>query len=134
MTPLLMVHNRVSQSCKGWNTWNYILGACSTKCSRQSDLTYTLEKKKLKLTTITVEKSDLRKLREFTKNTQWLLENIDALRSKYPDQYVAVFDSGKQLLDGQTMEELVRKILQRGIERTTCAIDFVTREPYLLIV
>lgn len=86
------------------------------------------------MATITVEKSDLRKLTDFTKNTQWLLENIDTLRSKYPDQYVAVFDNGENVLDALTMEELLTKLSRRGKDPAVCAIEFLTKEPYLLIV
>ena len=56
------------------------------------------------------------------------------LRAEYPDRYVAVFDSGKQVLDAQTMEELTRKILEHARDPETCAIEFVTREPYLLVI
>jgi len=86
------------------------------------------------MATVTVEKSDLDKLTEFTKNTHWLLKNIESLRSKYAGRYVAVFDSGRQLLDAESMEELTSKIIRYGKSPETCAIDFVTREPYLLIL
>ena len=86
------------------------------------------------MATVTVEKSDLDKLAEFTKNTNWLLENIENLRTKHPDRYVAVLDSGNQVLDAQTMEELNEKIINCGKQPETCAIEFVTRERYLLIL
>jgi ribonuclease HIII len=86
------------------------------------------------MATVTVEKSDLDKLTEFTKNTYWLLENVDNLRAKYAGRYVAVLDSGKQLLDAQSTEELTNKIIQYGRSPETCAIEFVTRERYLLIL
>ncbi len=86
------------------------------------------------MATVTIEKSDLDKLTEFTRNTHWLLENLDNLREKYHDRYVAVFDSGKTILDASTMEELTSKIAQSGRTPETCAIEFVTRERYLLIL
>ncbi len=86
------------------------------------------------MATITIEKSDLDKLKEFTENTHWLLENVDNLRAKHPDRFVAVYDSGKQVLDAQTREELTKKILAHARDPETCAIEYVTRERYLLIV
>jgi hypothetical protein len=86
------------------------------------------------MATVTVEKSDLDKLNEFTENTHWLLQNLDDLRPKYHDRFVAVCDSGKQVLDAPTMEELNQKITNCGKQRETCAIEFVTRERYLLIL
>ncbi len=86
------------------------------------------------MATLTVEKSDLEKLTEFTNNTHWLLNNIAGLRTKYADRYVAVFDSGKKLLDAKTMEELLKKITDDGRDPQASAIEFITRERYLLIV
>ncbi len=86
------------------------------------------------MATITVEKSDLDKLTEFTKNTRWLLENIEGLRAKHPDRYVAVFDSGKQVIEAESMKELMDKITKQGKNPETGAIEFVTRERFLLIV
>lgn len=90
--------------------------------------------KKAEMATITVEKGDIEQLTEFTKNTHWLLENIDSLREKYHGRYVAVLDSGKRIVDAYTMEELNEKITRLGKSPETCAIDFVTRERYLLIL
>jgi len=56
------------------------------------------------------------------------------LRAKYPDRYVAVLDSGNQVLDAQTLEELTEKIHQRARDPEICAIEFVTRERYLLLL
>ena len=86
------------------------------------------------MATVSIEKSDLERLAEFTKNTNWLLENVENLRAKYPDRYVAVLDSGNQVLDAQTLEELTEKIHQRARDPETCAIEFVTRERYLLLL
>jgi hypothetical protein len=86
------------------------------------------------MATITVEKSDLDKLTEFTKNTHWLLENIENLREKYADRYIAVLDSGRTLLDASSLEELNDRIIRYGKSPEICAIEFVTREPYLLIL
>lgn len=86
------------------------------------------------MATVTVEKSDLDKLTEFTKNTHWLLESIEKLRPQFHGRFVAVLDSGKQILDASTMQELIGKIVQKGRNPETCAIEFVTREPYLLIL
>jgi hypothetical protein len=86
------------------------------------------------MATVTIEKNDLDKLREFTKNTHWLLENVDDLRTKHPDQFVAVCDSGKEVLDAQTREELTKKIVAHARDPEACAIEYVTRERYLRIV
>jgi len=59
---------------------------------------------------------------------------MSKLRAKYPDRYVAILDSGNQVLDAQTLEELTEKIHQRTRDPETCAIEFLTRERYLLIV
>jgi phosphorylcholine metabolism protein LicD len=86
------------------------------------------------MATINVEKSDIDQLVEFTKNTHWLVENIDNLRSKYHDRYVAVLDSGNRILDAHTKKDLISKIIQLGRNPDTSAIDFVTLERYLLIL
>jgi hypothetical protein len=86
------------------------------------------------MATVTIGKNDLERLTEFTKNTNWLLENVENLRAKYPDRYVAVLDSGNQVLDAQTLEELTEKIHQRARDPETWAIEFVTRERYLFIL
>lgn len=86
------------------------------------------------MATVTVEKSDLAKLAEFTENTHWLLENIENLRPKYAGRYIAVIDSGRTLLDASSLEELNNVIIRYGKSPETCAIDFVTKEPYLLIL
>ncbi len=86
------------------------------------------------MATITVEKSDLDKLTEFTKNTHWLLENIESLRAKHPDRYIAVFDGGEQVIEAEGMKDLMDKVTKRGKNPETGAIEFVTRERFLLIV
>jgi ribonuclease HIII len=86
------------------------------------------------LSTVQVEKKDMENLREYTHNTQWLLENMEHLRDKYPDNYIAVCDSAKSVIHGKTMEELLDKLTKRGKEPSTCAIDFISHDKYVLIV
>jgi hypothetical protein len=86
------------------------------------------------MATVTVTMRDFARLSEFTLNTKWLLENMKELREKYPDRYLAVCDSGKSILDASTSGELKEKILQAGKDPSVCAIDFITREEYILIV
>jgi len=114
-----------------WKEWEQVGLICGHTVLQTDDK---IGEMKPRMATVTIEKSDLDKLAEFTKNTHWLLEHVDNLRAEYPDRYIAVFDSGKQVLDAQTMEELTRKILEHARDPGTCAIEFVTREPYLLIV
>lgn len=81
-----------------------------------------------------IPKADIERLSEYTENTRWLLENMDALRAKLPDRYVAVSDAGKRVLDAATLDELMEKIAKSGKASEECAIDFVSREVYALIV
>ncbi len=81
-----------------------------------------------------VEKADLDKLSEYTANTKWLLENMDRLREKLPDRYVAVCESGKEVFDAYSLDELLDKLAKSGKQPEECAIDFVSREAYALIV
>ncbi len=81
-----------------------------------------------------VEKADLDKLGEYTANTRWLLENIDKLRERLPDRYVAVCEAGKQVFDAYTLDELLEKLSKTGKQPEECAIEFVSREVYALIV
>ena len=81
-----------------------------------------------------VKKADLERLRQYTLNTQWLLENMDKLREQLPDRYVAVCDAGKRVLDAPTRNELLDKLAMSGTDAENCAIDFVSREVYALIV
>lgn len=103
-------------------------------CNPVLECTINQIQKKTKMATVTVEKSDIDQLVEFTKNTNWLVENIDNLRSKHHDRYVAVFDSGNQILDAHTKQDLIEKIIRLGRNPETAAIDFVTLERYLLIL
>jgi hypothetical protein len=80
------------------------------------------------------ETADLEKLSEYTVNTQWLLENMDKLRKELPDRYVAVYEGGKRVLDAPSMDELLDKLAKSGVHAERCAIDFVSREVYALIV
>lgn len=81
-----------------------------------------------------VEKRDLDKLSEYTVNTKWLLENMEELRAKLPDRYVAVCDSGRQIVDASALGELLDKLSKAGKQPDICAIEFISREEYALIV
>lgn len=81
-----------------------------------------------------IERRDLERLSEYTANTRWLLENMDKLREKLPDRYVAVCEAGKRVLDAPSMDELLDKLAKSGADAESCAIDFVSREVYALIV
>jgi hypothetical protein len=83
---------------------------------------------------IQIQKRDLDRLDEYTRNVRWLLENMTELRRRYPDRYVAVCDVGKRIVDAGTMDELLEKLARSGVERAVCATDFVSREEYVLIV
>jgi hypothetical protein len=86
------------------------------------------------MTTITVEKADLERLAEFTRNTHWFLENVESLRTKYPDRYIAVFDCGKRIFEAQSMPDLIDKVVKQGENPETGALEFVTKERIILIV
>jgi hypothetical protein len=81
-----------------------------------------------------VEKADLERLRQYTLNSQWLLENMDKLREKLPDRYVAVCEGGNRVIDAPSRNELLDKLAMSGTDAGNCAIDFVSREVYALIV
>jgi hypothetical protein len=81
-----------------------------------------------------VEKRDLDKLSEYTVNTKWLLENMEELRARLPDRYVAVCDSGRKIMDASALDELLDKLSKAGKQRDVCAIEFINREEYALIV
>lgn len=81
-----------------------------------------------------VEKSDLKRLNQYTENTKWLLENTEKLRQKLPDRYVAVCEAGKKVLDSPNLDELLRMVAMSGANPEACAIDFITREVYALVV
>jgi hypothetical protein len=83
---------------------------------------------------VVVDSTDLSRLAEYTANTQWLLENMDSLRKKLPDRYVAVSEGGKRLIDATTMKELLDKLSKAGVQPEICAIQFITRQEYVLIV
>ena len=80
------------------------------------------------------EKADLKRLVEYTANTRWLLENMDKLRQKLPDRYVAVCEAGNKVFDATSLEELLAILAENGREPEECAIDYVSREVYALIV
>jgi hypothetical protein len=86
------------------------------------------------MATIQIQKRDLDRLDEYTRNIRWLLENMTELRRRYPDRYVAVCDVGRRIIDAGTMDELMEKLSKSGMEPAVCATDFVSREEYVLIV
>ncbi len=81
-----------------------------------------------------VEKSDLKRLNQYTENIKWLLENTETLRQKLPDRYVAVCEAGKRVLDAPSLDELLGKVQMSGGDPEACAIDFISREVYSLVV
>jgi hypothetical protein len=78
------------------------------------------------------EKTILKQLRSFSRSTSWITKNIQTLRSKYPDQYVAVYD--RKVIGTNVDFDLLFKRLKGKYNMSHVAIEFIPSEELILVL
>jgi hypothetical protein len=68
-----------------------------------------------------------------SENKLWVMNNIDKLREKYGDKYIAV-DSGKVLISASTIDEILDALRKKKVRTAFVAIEFVTKESIVWIL
>ncbi len=78
------------------------------------------------------EKTILKQLRSFRESTSWITKNVQRLRSKYPDQYVAVYD--RKVIGTDVDFDLLFKRLDGKYNMSHVAIEFIPSEELILVL
>ncbi|MEE9115279.1 MAG: DUF5678 domain-containing protein [Thermoplasmata archaeon] len=78
------------------------------------------------------EKTILKHLRTFRKSTSWITKNVQKLRSKYPDQYVAVYD--RKVIGTDLDFDLLFKRLEGKYNMSHVVIEFIPSEELILVL
>lgn len=69
------------------------------------------------------------KMERSAMNKLWVMSNMEKLRSKYADKYIAL-DDGSVLAFGDTPDEVFRGLRKKGIrDFSIIAMEFVPRRP-----
>ena len=74
-----------------------------------------------------------RKRDEFRRNTDYLESNYAELVKQYPNQWVAIHE-GSIVAVGTALKSVQRKLDRKGIGRSNAIIEFLDKEPRILIV
>ncbi|MEW5748694.1 MAG: DUF5678 domain-containing protein [Candidatus Thermoplasmatota archaeon] len=78
-----------------------------------------------------ISKDDMRRMVRSAKNKLYALENMDTLRLRHADKYVAI-DRGKVLAEGDTSDEVFANLRKAGItDISFIAVEFVFRDPVI---
>ncbi len=78
------------------------------------------------------EKTILKQLRSFRESTSWITKNVQRLRSKYPDQYVAVYD--RKVIGTDVDFDLLFKRLEGKYNMSQVTIEFIPSEELILVL
>ena len=73
-------------------------------------------------------------LERYSSNVRWFLENLDTLRSLYPNRYVAVY--GQQVIDSDpNLAQLEARLRKQGADLLAVSvIEYVgAKQPCLLV-
>jgi len=71
-------------------------------------------------------------LENYEKNFLFFQTQINSLRKKYPNQFVAMHD--KEIIFGDSIKEVAEKLNKRGIEPSGTIIEFVSeKEPIMIL-
>jgi len=74
-----------------------------------------------------------RKFKLFISNARWINANIDDLKRKFPDTYIAVYKR-KVVLTDKDLTDLKEKLKEKSIDLDKVTIEFVKRKPLKLLV
>lgn len=80
------------------------------------------------------KKSEInRKFNLFIRDTNWINNNLDMLRKKYPNKYIAVYNR-KIILTDKDLTDLKEKLKEENVAFEKVAIEFVKDKPIKLLV
>jgi len=70
---------------------------------------------------------------EHKENSKWVAKNIEDLRKRFPDKYIAV--QRKDVIeDDADLIELITKLRKRNLDIDTITIEYVTTKPIKLLL
>lgn len=73
------------------------------------------------------------KHQQLRENYVWIFSNEKILSSKYNNKYIAVKDKQVQFV-GDTMNQLVSKVVKSGCSLDSFAVEYVTKQPACLLL
>jgi ABC-type enterochelin transport system ATPase subunit len=75
-----------------------------------------------------------RKMEQSAKNKLWAMNNMNKLRSKYANKYVAL-DKGRVLAFGDSPDEVFKQLRKKKLKDiSTIAIEFVPEDPIIWLL
>ena len=75
----------------------------------------------------------LKRIVDFSRNMDWISENQEKLRKKYPNKYIAVM-SLKVIDSDSDLQSLIRKLKEKGKNPGDVPIEFMSKKPPRLIL
>jgi len=75
----------------------------------------------------------LRGIVDFSRNMDWISENQEKLRKKYPNKYIAVVNL-KVIDSDSDLQILIRKLKEKGKSPSEIPIEFIAEKPTRLIL
>lgn len=84
-----------------------------------------------------VEALDLKQMgiemAQFSRDSRYLASIRSELREQHPDCWVAVY-GGEVVAAGPVLSEVLSKVVDQGIPRGNVALEYISKEPMMLIV
>ncbi len=78
------------------------------------------------------EKRIMEMAAEYLRNVSLLEKNLEKLRLRFPNRYVAVYRD--KVIDAGSLDELMEKLSGARINPSVCAVDLLTKEELSLVV
>jgi len=75
----------------------------------------------------------LKGLEDFNQDMDWISKNLDRLREKYPNKYIAVMNLEVIESDSE-LQSLIQKLKEKGKSPSEIAIEFISEKPPRLIL
>lgn len=70
-------------------------------------------------------------LSEIDKDLDWLKENLDSLKERYDQKFIAIKDSSIIAI-GKSMDDIIRTLKDKGIDASKVLIQFISKIPVIL--
>jgi len=80
-----------------------------------------------------VTEEELKILKEFQKDTQWLIENYQKLKKEFVDRFVAI-KNGKVIESDENLDKLIEKLQKKGEDASKTVIEFIPPEDMIIIL
>lgn len=72
-------------------------------------------------------------MEQFKRDDKWLKDNIDELRKRFPNMFVAVYDR-KVVGAGDALQDAQKKAKAAGYDPAKCVIQIVLTEDYIWVL